>query len=94
MLSLVTFLLLGVVAGLCAAALIPENNRLTLGPTLALGAAGAGCGGLLSGLWQSEALRRVDATEAAVSFLGASIVIAVGAMLFREPDSGGTVVDS
>lgn len=93
MVSFVTFLLLGIVAGLCAAALIPENNRLTLGPTLALGAAGGACGGLMSGLWQSEALRRVDTTEAAVSFLGASIVIALGAMIFREPGSD-TIIDS
>jgi uncharacterized membrane protein YeaQ/YmgE (transglycosylase-associated protein family) len=74
--SVVAFLIVGLLMGVIARAIVPKNERMTLLTTLALGIAGALLGGVVSSwIYASSDLLTLHPTTVIFSVLGALLVL-------------------
>ena len=80
--GILAWLVIGLIAGFLARALVPGEDRMGVGGTLVLGLVGSLVGGLLGNL---IAGRGMDFTPAGLigSILGAAIVLLVGRAIRR-----------
>ena len=75
--SLLVFLIFGLVVGLIARAVMPGTQRMGILKTTLIGAAGSFIGGLLGNLISGDPLGRVHTAGWIGSILGAVILMAV-----------------
>lgn len=80
--GILAWLVIGLVAGFAARALVPGQDRMGIGGTLILGLVGSLVGGLVGNL---IARRELDLTPAGLigSILGAVVVLLVGRSIRR-----------
>lgn len=77
MISIITFILLGLVAGLLARALMPGRQSMGLVATAAIGMVGSFLGGLFASLITHEPLMRLHSSGLIGSIIGALVVLFV-----------------
>lgn len=77
MISIITFILLGLVAGLLARAIMPGRQSMGLVATAILGMVGSFIGGLFASLISHEPLMRLHSSGIIGSVLGALLVLAI-----------------
>lgn len=77
MISVLTFILLGLVAGLLARAIMPGRQSMGLVATTILGMVGSFIGGLFASLISHEPLMRLHSTGIIGSVIGALVVLAL-----------------
>ena len=76
MISILTFIILGLVAGLIARAIMPGRQSMGLVPTALIGMAGSFLGGLFASLISKEPLMRLHSSGIIGSVIGALVVLA------------------
>lgn len=77
MISIITFILLGLVAGLLARAIMPGRQSMGLVATALLGMVGSFLGGLFASLISREPLMRLHSSGVIGSVIGALVVLAL-----------------
>jgi uncharacterized membrane protein YeaQ/YmgE (transglycosylase-associated protein family) len=77
MISIITFILLGLVAGLLARAIMPGRQSMGLVATTILGMIGSFIGGLFASLISHEPLMRLHSSGLIGSVIGALLVLFV-----------------
>jgi uncharacterized membrane protein YeaQ/YmgE (transglycosylase-associated protein family) len=75
--SILAFILLGIVAGFLARAIMPGRQSMGLLPTAALGMIGSVVGGFIGNVMSGESLLDLDASGLIGSVVGALIVLAL-----------------
>lgn len=75
--SILAFILLGIVAGFLARAIMPGRQSMGLIATAALGMVGSLVGGFVGNLMSGEPLLDLDASGLIGSILGALVVLAL-----------------
>lgn len=75
------WMLLGLISGLIARAVVPGRQSLGLLATLLLGVGGSLVGGFLIALWRGHHWSRLHPTGVVGSILGAVVLLAVGQLL-------------
>jgi uncharacterized membrane protein YeaQ/YmgE (transglycosylase-associated protein family) len=75
--SILAFILLGIVAGFLARAIMPGRQSMGLLPTAALGMVGSLVGGFIGNLMSGEPLLDLDASGLIGSIVGALVVLAL-----------------
>lgn len=78
------WMLLGLIAGLIARAVVPGRQALGLLATLLLGLGGSLVGGLLIALWRGHHWSRLHPTGVVGSIAGAVVLLVVGQLLFSR----------
>lgn len=74
---LLWWLIIGLIAGAVARAVVPGRDRLTIGQTFGLGLAGSFVGGLLVNILGSGSVLRLRRTGLLGSIVGAVVLLAV-----------------
>ncbi|HVH47645.1 MAG TPA: GlsB/YeaQ/YmgE family stress response membrane protein [Labilithrix sp.] len=84
MISIITFILLGLVAGLIARAIMPGRQSMGLVPTALIGMVGSFIGGLFASLLTREPLMRLHSSGIIGSVIGALVVLFVVAYVGKR----------
>ena len=91
MLSFLMFVLLGLVAGLIARALMPGKQSMSIAMTTVLGMVGSFLGGLVASLFTGESILTFHRSGIIASVLGALAVLFVAAAVGRRSHRHATI---
>jgi uncharacterized membrane protein YeaQ/YmgE (transglycosylase-associated protein family) len=81
--SLIVFLVFGLIVGLLARALMPGRQSMGIAMTTLLGTLGSFLGGLLASLFSESEVMRIHAAGLIGSVIGAMAILALGSIMYR-----------
>jgi len=84
--SILLFILFGLIVGLIARALLPGRQRMGLIATMLLGVAGSFVGGLLGALFTDAQVMEMNTSGIIGSIIGAIVLLLVAGGLFKSND--------